>query len=440
MDSDKKPQEITQPRQDDVTNVKVQKPGEQGAVGHTKDGKSDNATEAASSKTAAEIKSAKESESKPLPPAKEAVPKDKKDKPKPAPKVADGGKPKRSFPFVAVLALLVGGVAAGAGYFNYTLWQKSDAQRQALASENTQLHNQLETMQQQVSGLQGQDQDFKLKDEQLDSDLSLQSDSVKQLSQQLQALSAEQGRDPLLWRVAEVEYLLSVANNRLQLERDSDTALVALQDADRRLEAIGDPALIPIRKTIAGEINALQSVEKPDITGMALRLSSLVDGIEKLPLVSQDRLKTEKEKGGSEIVSSFSQFWATVVKDLKGVVTIRRSDKPIEPLLPPDEEYYLSRNLGLKLEEARVALLSRDTQTFHQDLADTRQWVEQYFDKDSAAVGNVIDTIDNLQTVNLKPELPDISGSLRQLRHWMALQQHSVKSSAPAGKPDEDKG
>jgi uroporphyrin-3 C-methyltransferase len=316
----------------------------------------------------------------------------------------------------------------------------SDLQRRSLASENTKLLDQLETLQQQVSTLQQQGQAFKSNAEQLSSNLSLQNDSVKQLSQQLQALSAEQGRDPLLWRVAEVEYLLSVANNRLQLERDSKTALVALQDADRRLETLGDPALIPIRKTIAGEIIALNSVETPDITGMAVRLSSLVDGIETLPLVSRERLKTAETQSDSQLVNSFSQFWANLLKDLKSVVTIRRSGEPIEPLLPPDEQYYLSQNLGLKLQEARLALLRRETGAFRQDLNDTRQWVEQFFDKESASVGNVISTLDAMETVNLKPDLPDISGSLRQLRHWMALQQQSKKSSAPAGIPNEDKG
>jgi uroporphyrin-3 C-methyltransferase len=436
-DSNKKPQENPDAKQDSaVTNTDANGNNQ---VPDAQTGKQDPQAREPQSPKVEAAKTA-DKESKPAPAAKEAVgAKEKKDKEKTSSKPQAAGKPKRQFPIVAVLALLVGGAAVGAGYYNYTHWQKNEAQGQSLAKENAELRSQLSALQEQISGLHHQDLDFKLKDEQLDSDFKLQSDSLKQLSQQFQAMSAEQGRDPLLWRVSEVEYLLSVANNRLQLERDTDTALVALQDADRRLQAIGDPALIPIRKTIAGEITALNSVDKPDITGMALRLSALVDGIENLPLVNRARVKSDKEKSSSELVNSFSQFWANVVKDLKGVVSIRRSDEPIEPLLPPDEQYYLSQNLGLKLEEARLALLRRDTHTFRLDLTDTRQWVEQYFDRDSAAVGNVITSVTDMQTVNLKPQLPDISGSLRQLRHWMALQQQSIKSSANASVSGEDK-
>ena len=375
----------------------------------------------------------------------DGVPKDKKEKTKPektkpikTAATADGKSP-RLVPIIAFLALLVSIAIAAASYVNYTRWQISDVKSQSLTNENTKLRNQLDGLQQQVSGMQRQDLEFKLKEEQLGDDVKLQSDSIKRLSQQFQALNAEKGRGPLLWRIAEVEYLLSVANNRLQLERDVPTALVALQDADRRLEAIGDPALIPIRKSIAGEIIAVQSVDRPDVTGMALRLSSLVEGIEKLPLVSRERVKTEEPQGDSTLVSNFSQFWANLLKDLKGVVSIRRSGQPIEPLLPPDEQYYLSQNLALKLEEARIALLRRDTDTFRQDLTDTRNWVEQYFDKQSAAVSNVIATVDEMQTVTLKPDLPDISGSLRQLRQWMALQQQNIKSSAQLNPSTENR-
>ena len=444
-DSKKTPQENSPPKQDANSNAAAPEGNELAAEVKTGSEPKPSATAKDSSVTKDKSSKNQGSESKNDVTKSQAsnkestdkAPKDKKDQPKPALKATDRHKSKRGFPIVAVVALIVGAAAAGAGYVNYTRWQTSHEQSQALVAANTQLRSQLDTLQQQISGLQREDLDFKLKDEQLGSDLKLQSDSVKQLSQQLQAFSAEQGRDPLLWRVAEVEYLLSVANNRLQLERDSDTALVALQDADKRLEAIGDPALIPIRKTIAGEITVLNSVQKPDITGMALRLSSLEDGIEKLPLVSRERIQSEEPKSNSEFVNSFSQFWANLLKDLKGVVSIRRSGEPIEPLLPPDEQYYLSQNLALKLEESRLALLNRDTQTFRQDLTDTRQWVDRYFDKDSAAVSNVISTIDNLQTVDLKPELPDISSSLRQLRHWMALQQHSIKSPPAAGNPDK---
>jgi uroporphyrin-3 C-methyltransferase len=352
---------------------------------------------------------------------------------KKTPQTTGGGK--KGFPITAAVALALGLAVAGASYLNYTRWQMADLQSQSLANENTKLHSRLDELQQQISGLQRQDLDTNLGLEQFQTDMNMQSATLKQLGQQFQALAADKGKDPMLWRVAEVEYLLSVANQQLILERDVDTALTALQDADRRLEAIGDPALIPVRKSIAGEITALESVEVPDIVGMALRLSSLVDNIENLPLVNRERAKTELAMDDTQ-VEGFNELMAKIMKDLKGVVTIRRSDEPIEPLLPPEEQHYLSQNLGLKLEEARIALLRRDTDTFRQNLTDTGQWVQRYFDPESAAVNNVIAAVQDLQDVELKPELPDISGSLRDLRRWLASQQRQRNSAVkPVARP-----
>jgi uroporphyrin-3 C-methyltransferase len=306
----------------------------------------------------------------------------------------------------------------------------ADLQSQSLSNENTKLRSQLGELQQQISGLQRQDLDFNLQQEQLSGELKLHNDSLKQLSQQFQALAADKGKDPMLWRLAEVEFLLSVANQQLILERDVNTALTALQDADRRLEAIGDPALIPVRKLIASERTALKSVDAPDIPGMALRLSALVDNIQQLPLVSRERAKTDVAVDDSQLADNVNELMTRIMKDLKGVVSIRRSDQPIEPLLPPEEQHYLAQNLGLKLEEARIALLRHDTETFRQNLADIQEWVQRYFDLKSAAVTNVIATVDDLRDVELKPELPDISGSLRELRRWLSLQQQQQRNTS----------
>ncbi len=348
---------------------------------------------------------------------------------------SDKANGRRRFPVTATIGLLVAIGVGTASYFNYNRTEVAQQHRQTLEQQDAALKQQLQALQQQLARLGEQNQTLQNELEHqtgsVRSEQRLVQDSVNQLSQQLQAMSADKGKDPLMWRLAEVEYLLSVANHRVLLEKDVQTALIALDDADKRLEAIGDPALIPIRQLISGEMTALQSVDQPDITGMALRLSSLVESIQTLPLVNRERLQAEtKTADDAEVVGSVDEFMQKILSDLKGVVTYRRSDTPIEPLLPPDEQHYLSQNLGLKLEESRIALLRRDTPIFRQHLGDTKKWVEQYFDKGATRVENVIATVTELQSVELSPEIPDISASLRELRRWLSLHQQKSRSTA----------
>ncbi|NIR97783.1 MAG: enzyme of heme biosynthesis, partial [Gammaproteobacteria bacterium] len=64
----------------------------------------------------------------------------------------------------------------------------------------------------------------------------------------LEALHTELGRGRREWAIAEIEYYLRIANQRLQLLRDVDTATTALKLADQRLRALGDPALYEVRQ------------------------------------------------------------------------------------------------------------------------------------------------------------------------------------------------
>ena len=59
------------------------------------------------------------------------------------------------------------------------------------------------------------------------------------------------------WKLAEVEYLLRVANHRLLIEQDVATALGLLTAADGILEALDDVLLHPVRAALADETLAL---------------------------------------------------------------------------------------------------------------------------------------------------------------------------------------
>ncbi|MFV2055795.1 MAG: uroporphyrinogen-III C-methyltransferase, partial [Thiohalomonadales bacterium] len=261
--------------------------------------------------------------------------------------------------------------------------------------------------------------------EKLSGDLSSAQTERFDLEEKIKTVSLQassKGRDPLKWRIAEIEYLLALANHRLILSQDYSTALTALQDADQRLRRIADPGLTAIRRVIASEVKSLESVQPPDIAGMALKLSALGEGISQLPLVNRERLLTAETSGLGKEVDSWQEIPSAIWRDVKGLVTVRRNDMSIERILPPDELHYLSQNLGLKIEQARLALLRKDTELFRSNLKDTGLWVGRYFDQDTASVKNVVNTVNELLVVDLNPPMPDISASLRELRLWRESQ------------------
>jgi len=350
------------------------------------------------------------------------------------PNTADSAKkPARSRRSIAIVVIVVVLLIlmAGIGGTSYWVYEQNQQLKQSLvsfSSQQTQQGNNLGALQTQLETLNQQQQTLDGKTAQTQKAQLTAKLTIEQVSAQLQTMASEKGKDPLLWRLSEVDYLLSIANHRLLLERDVNTAKVALQDADRRLKAMGDPALIPIREKISNEINKLNSVALPDIAGMAAQLSSLMTGIGQLPLVKKEMAfaggTTEPaDMEGASIGDGAKKLLNDVVS---GLFDIQRTEQAIEPLLTPDEKQYLSQNLSLKLEQARIALLHRDTSVFRSNLTDIKQWVARYFDQNAASVANVLQTAQQLESIDLKPALPDISASLRELRAWIKHQQQTA--------------
>lgn len=306
-----------------------------------------------------------------------------------------------SGPLIPIAILVVAASCAYAGYFLWTELEKSNQTIQSLSSELAQQKNSVEsslqTIQQKTDGVEK-------KASGLDGKL-------------LEVYNRLGDQSKLAWQMAEAEYLISIANERLSLEGDANTALQALRAADARIRDTKEPFLIKVREKLAQEIQQLDAVEKLDITGMALALQSLISNVSVLPQqqmsLAVPKAQNREEKQQADTWSDVGQMvWA----DLKGLIVIRQHDKPAKPLLPPDSAFFLKANLTLQLEAAKLALLKREESIFNNNTASAKRWILEYFDNQNNQVKQAVRTLESLEKVQIKPELPDISGSLRLLR------------------------
>lgn len=257
------------------------------------------------------------------------------------------------------------------------------------------------------------------------SGLAQQLDELQQTDNNLRAAvekiqdTVRAGRDDD-FLAAEARHLMRIAQHQARLNHRPAAAAAALEAANQRLSDAADPALLDVRKALTDDIIALRSVAELDISGIALTLSQLQQAIETLPLKQQfdevppppaDEVEATPAEG---IGGFFSRIWS----DLKGLVTLRRHSSQETALLPPGQRFFLQQNLRLQLEAARLALLQRDTQSFHNSLATTEQWLNRYFDTTAPATANMLTALSPYHALALQPALPDIGGSLRALEAW----------------------
>ncbi len=305
---------------------------------------------------------------------------------------------------IAFLALLCAGGGIAAGYY---LERQLTAQQQAQAQRVEELATALQYADQRQDELAAQLAGLEAKVPEVAAGLA-----------EIEALlrrDAQQRVEP-----ADVERLLRMANDSLLLAGDVDTAQRALDSADRRLQALGDPLFAEVRRRLAQEIAALAAVPRPDVSGMAYTLASLQGELGALLLRREMLASTDAEGPAAGGASAEPSQWRAVLRDvwaaLRSLVVVRRREGGEPPLIAPGQQLFLTQNLYLKLESARVALLARDERNFHASLSAAQSWLREYYDDGNLAVASVVTRLQAMDQVNIAPALPEITGSLEALQ------------------------
>ncbi len=324
--------------------------------------------------------------------------------------VEEVAKEKSGFPILAIVVVisLILAIAAAAGVG--VSWFKNEQQLLNQTQSINSLKNKIDALQQA---------------QQVNKNISatMQASLNKQqqeISKQLEKITEKLGRNRHDWAVSEIRYTLRQANMRLQLFKDKTTALVALQLADSQLAKLGDPALYKLRGVVNKEIAALRVVKEIDLEGISLRLTALTEQVKNLEVSVTQRSKQNKP-ANIPLVSDAGNLeqWQkhadAIWEELKTLVTIRRTDKKILPLLSEQESKQLRQALSLKIEIARLALLQQNTTLFRSSLQAATNWLKEYFNADQSAVMSITKELNNLMSVQLEPVYPDISGSLSML-------------------------
>ena len=222
------------------------------------------------------------------------------------------------------------------------------------------------------------------------------------------------------WLIAETEYLLRLANQRLLLEKDHSGALKILQAADGVLAETDEAALFPVRRAVSREIADLKAVGDIDREGLYLKIDALIEQVRKLDndLFFQDSplLELGLSETSTEDVSNWQSRMDATLERLEQYLVIRRRDEPVEPLMAPEQIYYLKQNLRLMLEQAQLALLDRNQEVYARSLEKAEAWIEEYFRSTDPVTKAMVATLGEVSQASIDPELPDISESLRLLK------------------------
>lgn len=246
-------------------------------------------------------------------------------------------------------------------------------------------------------------------------------EQLNEQQRKLHELSTTDRRD---WQLAEVQYLLRLANQRLLMGRDLDSALALLTASDKLLADMDEPALHEVRAAVAKDIATLRGTDPLDIQGVYLQLAAVHGEIAKLDITAPDFKPNEPPPPAAlpetadwrdRLDSRLAQAFAT----LKALVTIRHHEAGAAALMAPDQAVYLQLNLRLMIEQAQMALLQGKGSIYQSSLEKARQYVAAHYVVDQRRAQAVTETLATLAKMSIERPLPDISSSLKALNLYI---------------------
>jgi uroporphyrin-3 C-methyltransferase len=300
------------------------------------------------------------------------------------------------------------------------------------AAEFSRRDERLKAVENQVASLRGQSGEDQ-------ASISAVQGSVRSLEQRLSAtesglvsVAASSQNSSVELDIAEIDFLLRTASERLQLFSDPIAADLALQAADVQIEALNDPMFLSVRQRIASSRQALAMVPRIDHVELSTQLTALQSKVPDLPF------RGEAETEPEPVLPDDAGWWESFKQTMSSLVTVRRRVPEDQSLLSLDDKDYLRQGLWLQLESARLALMRNDTSVYSGSLDSVNDTVEQFFQNGSSGVQALLLEVAALKQVNIAPEMPDISApwtQLRQLRDSRRLLQSA--SPVESGDPVE---
>ena len=334
------------------------------------------------------------------------------------------------------LAIAVALLAAGGLLISGLLWQKLGNIQEELARRSLDSASQAIEARTLAKSAQESTRDLSVRlalQETRISEVSLQRSQLEELMQSL-----SRSRDENL--VVDIESALRLAQQQAQLTGSAQPLIAALSSAEQRLSRAAQPRLNPLQRAIVKDTDRIKVASLTDVPVLLIKLDELVRLVDELPVAnamighsavkalppaaSAVPSKTLPADADSPMLSwfdsdMFRNAWRIARDKLQDearkLLRVSRIEQPEAALLSPEQSFFLRENLKLRLLNARLGLLSRQTDTARADLTSASVWLVKYFDSTSRKTQTAAQLLQQVQSQLKTSELPRLDDTLSAL-------------------------
>ena len=336
--------------------------------------------------------------------------------------------------FVAGVAVLVSGL----------LWQKLGNIQQELAKRS--LDSGAQSIEARTLAKAAQDSTRELSvrlalQENRISEVSLQRTQLEELMQSL-----SRSRDENL--VVDIEAALRLAQQQAQLTGSAVPLIAAMTSASQRLQRAAQPRLNPLQLALTNDMERIKSASLTDVPALMIKIDELTRMADELPVangmivssaVRQITATTVQPTNASTTASTAATNSSSIVQSVlawfdgqriqaaaraavdairdeaRKLLRVSRIEQPEAALLSPEQSFFLRENFKLRLLNARLGLLSRQTDAARADLLNASVWLGKYFDQSARKTQAASQLLQQIQSQLKTSELPRLDETMAAL-------------------------
>ena len=342
---------------------------------------------------------------------------------------------------VVVLYLLLLLLVIAGGYWFYTELQRLD---ESIDSRLSVGENSVQTLQSSLTNMQAKTASdsqraiANITDRQsvVEQELTtLRLENERQFDALANRIRLQPGIDDNEWVLAEADYLVRMAHQRLVSGFGAESAIELLQAADEQLASLGYPELRNARRIIKQDLINLKLTQPVDVEGLYFEIDALINRASSLLYTAAPKLTYIPEQEANqldEVASAEEQEnegfnwrdyrkYVARVKSLIAPFFIHRTEnQQLQGLMSQKDEVALQTQIQLLLRQTQLALLSQNQELYSRSLSNAAAEALSGFPNNQPA-SHLAEQFQRLSEQKIQEEVLDIGASVAALDEAIAV-------------------
>lgn len=169
---------------------------------------------------------------------------------------------------------------------------------------------------------------------------------------------------------------------------------------------------VAINYALTKDIATLQAATKVDLVNLLARLDVINQQIFDLPLLPQQKSLTAALPPAPTTMALplWRKLGTSILTTLKELVIVRHH--VVEPLPLPEQMLTVRLNIQAKILQAEWAAIHKNNQLYQSCLVQISDWIARYFALNGTNANTVLNTLKELQKINVQTQIPGLQASL----------------------------